>query len=211
MLPLLRNKLAIHLNQPVIVAGSTHDGEEAILLKGMRQLKKHWPSVMMILAPRDPKRAASVSRLAESMNLDTRTTPSIKKIPPGPPLDVIVVDEMGVLRNLYALADIAFVGGSLAPCSGHNPLEPAACGKPILFGPDMRDFLTISRALETAGGAIRIRDAETFCRTTNRLLSDPGSRKVMGQNALKVFQANSGAVEKTLSVAAAALKHNILT
>jgi 3-deoxy-D-manno-octulosonic-acid transferase len=202
MLPMLKSNLAIYPNQPVIVAGSTHEGEEDILIRGMTQLKKRWPSLMMILAPRDPKRALSVSRLAESAGLRAITTTSIKKPSPDQPIDVIVVDVMGVLRDLYAIADITFVGGSLEPCSGHNPLEPAACGKPILFGPDMRDFLTISRSLEAAGGAITIRDADTFCRATNGLLSDPDKSREMGQNALRVFQSSGGAVEKTLFVAA---------
>lgn len=202
MLSMLRKKLAIFPNQPVIIAGSTHDGEEEILLRGVCQLKKQWPSLLMILVPRDPKRAIPVSRLAESLGLGSITLTSIKKSRPEIPLDVVVVDEMGMLRDLYAIADIAYVGGSLVPCSGHNPLEPAACGKPILFGPDMRDFSSISRSLETAGGAIRIQDADSFCRTTDHLLSNSQALTTMGQNALHLFQACGGAVEKTLTVAA---------
>jgi 3-deoxy-D-manno-octulosonic-acid transferase len=202
MLPILKKDLAISPNQPVIVAGSTHDGEENILLTGMIELKKRWPALVMILAPRDPKRAISVSRMAEAKGLSAITTTSLNKNRTDGPFDVVVVDVMGMLRNLYALAEITFVGGSLVPCSGHNPLEPAACGKPVLFGPDMRDFLTISNSLESAGGAIRILDADSFCRAANWLLSDPDMAKVMGQNALCVFQANGGAVEKTLSVVA---------
>lgn len=198
MLPFLRNRIL--RNQPVIVAGSTHEGEEIILLTAMRRLKKRWPSLTMILAPRDPKRAISVSLLAGSMLLSTTTTTSIKKKPSNTPMDVVVVDEMGILRDLYALADISFVGGSLVPCSGHNPLEPAACGKPILFGPDMRDFLTISRSLKTAGGAFRVRDADSFYQTVDRLLSAPETLREMGQSALSVFEASGGAVEKTLSM-----------
>lgn len=201
----LKNELGVTKNQQVIVAGSTHEGEEAILLKGICQLKKQWPALMILLVPRDPKRASLVSHLAESMDLSAATLTSIKNAPPSRPLDVVVVDVIGMLRDLYALSDIAFVGGSLAPFSGHNPLEPAACGKPILFGPDMRDFLTISHALEAANGAIRVQDAEAFSRAINQLLSDPGKLKEMGRNALTVFQANGGAVEKILSVAGAYL------
>jgi 3-deoxy-D-manno-octulosonic-acid transferase len=201
-LSMLRGKLAIYPNQPVIVAGSTHEGEEKILLKGVCRLKKQWPSLLIILAPRDPKRAMPVSRLAKSLGLENVTLSSIKKSQPPPPMDVIVVDEMGMLRDLYAIADIAFVGGSLVPCSGHNPLEPAAYGKPILFGPDMRDFSSISRSLEMAGGAIRIQNAGSFCQTTNQLLSSAQELKTMGENALNLFQANGGAVEKTLAAAA---------
>jgi 3-deoxy-D-manno-octulosonic-acid transferase len=140
--------------------------------------------------------------LAESLGLGSITLTSINKSRPKIPLDVVVVDEMGMLRDLYAIADIAYVGGSLVPCSGHNPLEPAACGKPVLFGPDMRDFSSISRSLETAGGAIRIQDAGSFCRTTSQLLSNTQALTTMGQNALNLFQACGGAVEKTLTVAA---------
>lgn len=202
MLSALRNKLAIFPNQPVIVAGSTHDGEEEILLRGVCQLKKQWPSLLMILVPRDPKRATSVSRLAESLGLCSHPLAFIKKSQPKSPMDVVVVDEMGMLRDLYAIADIAYVGGSLVPCSGHNPLEPAACGKPILFGPDMRDFSGISRSLEAAGGAIRVQNAASFCRTTDQLLSNAQTLRTMGQNALSLYQASGGAVEKILTVAA---------
>lgn len=197
-----RQSLSIGPGQPVIVAGSTHDGEEKILLRGIRRLKRQWPTLTLVIAPRDPKRAASVSLMAESMNLRTTTMTARQKSSPGPPPDVVVVNILGILRDLYALADIAFVGGTLVPHSGHNPLEPAAWAKPILFGPDMRDFLTISHSLETAGGAMRIHDTDSFSRVTNRLLSDPRKSAAMGQNALAVFQANGGAVEKTLAVTA---------
>jgi 3-deoxy-D-manno-octulosonic-acid transferase len=113
---------------------------------------------------------------------------------------VIVVDVMGWLRHLYALADVAFVGGSLVRQGGHNPLEPAAWGKPVLFGPDMSDFLSISRELISTGGAVRVHDADTLHRAVDRLLGQKREAKTMGRQALAAFRANGGAVEKILDL-----------
>jgi 3-deoxy-D-manno-octulosonic-acid transferase len=112
-------------------------------------------------------------------------------------VDIIVVDVIGLLRGLYALADIAFVGGSLVNAGGHNPLEPAAFRKPVLFGPDMSDFRQISEMLIKSGGGICIHDADGFYRAVIAFLKDEGKALKTGTKAHALLTANRGAVNKT--------------
>jgi len=119
-------------------------------------------------------------------------------VPRGKRMDVIVIDAIGLLSQLYALADVAFVGGSLIPFGGHNPLEPAVFSKPILFGPGMTNFTQIANMLLNAGGAIQVADAENFSKAATTLIEDREASRKMGRHALDVFNANRGALEKTL-------------
>ncbi len=114
--------------------------------------------------------------------------------------DVIIVDVIGILRKLYAIADIAFVGGSLVPCGGHNPLEPAAYSKPILFGYDMSDFKQIAEMLLESGGAVQVKDADDIYHIISELLEDKDYAEKIGKQAFEVFSANKGAVERTVKL-----------
>ena len=114
--------------------------------------------------------------------------------------DITVIDVIGLLGHLYALADIAFIGGSLIPFGGHNPLEPAAFSKPIFFGPFMGDFPEISDMLLSNGGAIRVNNADEIFENARRLLKNRQQSEKMGAHAYSVFQSNQGAVEKVLKV-----------
>ena len=107
---------------------------------------------------------------------------------------------MGLLNKLYAIADIAFVGGSLVNSGGHNPLEPAAFSKPIIFGHDMSDFADISRMLLDAGGAVRVKDAKDLYNVLVLLMENDKRALEMGKSAFRVLNANKGAVEKTINV-----------
>jgi 3-deoxy-D-manno-octulosonic-acid transferase len=107
---------------------------------------------------------------------------------------------MGILRQLYALSDISFVGGSLVKEGGHNPLEPAAFAKPIIFGPDMTDFPWIAQMLTDSGGAVQVKGSEEFIEAATALLTDDGQARLMGEKAFSVFQNNKGAVDRTLQV-----------
>jgi 3-deoxy-D-manno-octulosonic-acid transferase len=127
----------------------------------------------------------------------------LEEIPPPtsvPPDSVVVLGKMGLLGFLYTLADFAFVGGSLVPGGGHNPLEPAALGKPILFGRDMSDFRAIAATLETAGGGTRLENGDALFTVLDDLLNNPQKAMKMGSRALETFVKNGGAVEKTLAV-----------
>jgi len=137
--------------------------------------------------------------------LSTVLMNKLASMDPREKVNVIVVDTIGILKSLYALADIAFVGGSLVNCGGHNPLEPAAFSKPILFGPDMSDFGEISHLLVESGGAIRVQDTASLYEAAAMLIKDNKKAKKMGKYALDVFSTNKGAVGKTLDVIAKSL------
>ena len=182
------------------MAGSTHKGEETILLDAFSQIKKESSDLILIVAPRDPERAGAVGRIFESAGLSAVLMNELGNMDPKEKADVIVVDTIGILKSLYALVDIAFVGGSLVKCGGHNPLEPAAFSKPILFGPDMSDFAEISYMLVEAGGAVRVQDASSLYEAAAMLIKDNKEAEKMGKCAFGVFSANRGAVGKTLDV-----------
>jgi 3-deoxy-D-manno-octulosonic-acid transferase len=112
--------------------------------------------------------------------------------------DLIVVDEMGLLAMAYAVCDIAFIGGSLLPFGGHNPLEPAMFGKPILLGPHMTDFLEITDLLVAEQGACKVETASQIRAQLQEILQDPGRSKQMGDACYRVFSGNIGAVDKIL-------------
>lgn len=194
----LRKVLHIGADRRILVAGSTHRGEEGIVLETFVALRRKFPALMLILAPRDPERAEAVERLCNGHGLSSVYMSRVD-LKSSVSLDVMIVDQIGALSRLYSLADIAFVGGSLAPLGGHNPLEPAAFSKPVLFGPDMSDFATIATALIESGGAVQVQDAESFQRIAESLLSDSAQARNMGERALSVFADNQGAVESIVA------------
>ncbi|MBW1841900.1 MAG: 3-deoxy-D-manno-octulosonic acid transferase [Deltaproteobacteria bacterium] len=196
----LRRSMRLDPFQKVFLAGSTHDGEEEILCDAFSRLKKECQDMLLVLAPRDPERAGSISRMFRTAGFSSVLMKEIEKANVEQRFDVIVVDTIGVLKRLYALADVAFVGGSLVKCGGHNPLEPAAYARPILFGPDMSDFAEISEMLLASEGAIRVEDTGSLCRAVIKIAGDTHVADRMGNNAFNVFSDNSGAVEKTLKV-----------
>jgi 3-deoxy-D-manno-octulosonic-acid transferase len=190
--------LRLPANKPVWVAGSTHPKEEEILGKAFQRLCSAGCDPKLIVAPRDPGRAATVCEIFNSLGIHAVTMTQLEK--QGRSSAVVVVDRIGILRKLYAMADITFVGGSLVKAGGHNPLEPASVGKPILFGPYTDDFDWISRTLEIAGGAIRISNAMQLDAVIRELLMDEAKRIQIGNIAFSVFKRHQGAVERTLTV-----------
>jgi 3-deoxy-D-manno-octulosonic-acid transferase len=196
----MRLSLNIPPGQRVIVAGSTHKGEEEILLDAFLRTNQMIRRLLLIIVPRDPARAESVCRIFQSAGLAADRMGRLKRVDRGPLLDVIVVDRIGLLGRLYALADVAFVGGSLVRRGGQNPLEPALFSKPVLFGPDMSDFEEIAQDLLKAGGALRVDNAVGLSETVIAMLRDHRKARLMGKRAYGVYSANRGAVERTLDV-----------
>lgn len=195
-----KRKLSIPSGMRVLVAGSTHAGEEALLLEVQRSLARHGTAPVLILAPRDPMRSVEIVASCGAYGLEAglmtdvlNRTPEVHPCP-----QVVVVDTIGVLKMLYCLADVAFVGGSLVPCGGHNPLEPAIWGKPVLFGPDMRDFSLISRLLLEARAAQRVMNGDELLQAVKKLLADPLLAAGMGSRGVEVVAAHKGAVDKAL-------------
>lgn len=194
----LSERLSLSAGSPIWVAGSTHEGEEAVLSDAYRTLSSSGIDPVLIVAPRDPGRATAVCKIFNRSGVDARTMAQIER-QPGPSA-VVVVDRIGILRNLYALADVTFVGGSLVDAGGHNPLEPASVAKPICFGPHTDDFRWICQALEDAGGAFRVNDASQLALGTSHLIVNHEANRRVGRRASEVFFKNRGAVERTLAV-----------
>jgi 3-deoxy-D-manno-octulosonic-acid transferase len=188
----LRQELNIPSDSPILIAGSTHPGEEDIIRACFLKLRNDFPALRLILVPRRPERGAEVLNLFRHDGIDaTLLSHPNRSIPV-----VIVVDRMGYLSRLYALADIAVIGGSFVPKGGQNPIEPAACGKPVLFGPDMHDFPDVARWLLDARGAVQARNEEDLHATCHRLLTDPQEARMMGDRARRVVTDTQGATVK---------------
>lgn len=187
-------------HQQCLVAGSTHPGEEAILLEACFRLKAEIPALFLILAPRDVDRANAICNLAGSYGFSAALLTQLAESPSPIPPDVVVVNIMGHLKALYALCDAAFVGGSLINFGGHNPLEPAAFAKPVLLGPHTGDVAESCNRLLAAGGAQIVHDSAELFEAALILLKDPERACAMGKKAFKVLQKNQGALEKTLNV-----------
>jgi len=197
----LKQRLNIEPGRPVLLAGSTHEGEEGMLQNAFLRLKEDFADLFLIIVPRNPDRAASICQTFRFAGWGADIMDAIiDRMPHESRRDVIVVDRIGVLKDMYALADIAFVGGSLVNAGGHNPLEPAAYSKPILFGPDMSDFKEIAQMLTLQDAAIRIHNSDTFFDAVHTLLSDRSKADGMGARAYSIFCANSGATDKTVAV-----------
>jgi len=173
-----RNALGIGPEQLLWVAGSTHAGEEEIILRAWQRLRPEFPALFLVLAPRRVERSAAVLALAAKENcragLRSRGETGI---------DLLILDSYGELAALYPLCDLAFIGGSLVPAGGHNPLEAAAYHKPVLFGPHMEDFAEISEDLMAAGGACRVHNEDELVRGLRRWLADPAARSECGRQA----------------------------
>ena len=186
--------VAIAPGRKVITAGSTHRGEEAILLEIYSRLRKTHHDLVLIIAPRHPERFDEVCGLITSAGYVCQRRTRIK----GPVRDVVLLDTIGELRAFYSLCNIAFVGGSLVKVGGHNLLEPAAMKKPVIFSSYMFNFKEISEALIHAGGGIMVKDKEELYGKLDNLLSDNELARSIGEKAFKVIAANSGATARTI-------------
>jgi 3-deoxy-D-manno-octulosonic-acid transferase len=174
-----------------LIAGSTHRGEEEIVRSCFLRLRSRFPTLRLIIVPRRPDRGMEVLQLFQQDGTEAALASRLSRSTP-----VVVVDRMGYLSRLYALADVAVVGGSFVPQGGQNPIEPAACGKPVLFGPDMHDFPDVAAWLLEAGGAIQAANEGDLFAACDRLLSDPEQAKVMGERARGVVTEHQGATER---------------
>ena len=182
--------------RPVWIAASTHVGEDEVVLSAHRELLTKHPDALLILVPRHPERFDSVFELSRQQGFN-----SVRRSKAEPVVSdtcVLVGDTMGELLFLYALADIAFVGGSLVPNGGHNLLEPAALDKPVLSGPHLFNFLEIAAMLRNAGALEEVSDAAGLAATVQRLIEQPEQAKTMADAGLAVMKANQGALQKLL-------------
>ena len=182
--------------RPVWIAASTHEGEDDIVLAAHRQLLASYPNALLILVPRHPERFNSVFDLCQREGFATVRRSQGEAV--SAQTQVLLGDTMGELLFLYALADSAFVGGSLVPNGGHNLLEPAALAKPVLSGPHLFNFLEIAALLREAGALEEVDDAQGLAVAVQRLFELPQDAQHMAQAGLKVMRANQGALQRLL-------------
>jgi 3-deoxy-D-manno-octulosonic-acid transferase len=178
----------------LIIAGSTHPGEEEILLKSYLDLKIEFPDSYLIIAPRNIDSAAHIHALAQSLNLSANRRSQIN----ARAKDLFILDTIGELNKVYSHADIAFVGGSLVAKGGHNPIEPAIFSVPVLFGHHMEDFSEISRELIQAGGGIMVQNQTELTAKITELLQDPDRLHESGRSAKICITAKQGVIDRHL-------------
>lgn len=178
----------------VWIIASTHKPEEDLFLGLYQQLKPDYPELLMVLVPRHPERFSEVQKLIELRDLKcvTRTSGSVCTSV----TDVYLVDRMGELKQFYAASDLAFVGGSMAPVGGHNILEPAALGVPVMFGPFMANFKEIEQKVLEAGAAIQCQDAQAIVDNFIKLKNDESLRHQLIDEGLSFIGRNQGALDK---------------
>jgi len=198
----LLTQLGVPADALLLVAGSTHAGEEAILAEQFLRLRTRFPKLFLILVPRHFERASDVGgELAKrgikhayrsEITADTRCAAGS--------VECLLVDTTGELMNFYQHATVAFVGKSLTAKGGQNPIEPAALGRPVVFGPDMQNFADVVRIFLAQDGAVQVRNAAELEKTLGELLANPARRAELGRNAQKIVRENQGAVGRTVDL-----------
>ncbi len=190
-------------NLRFVVAGSTLEGEEAALVEAWPHLLAADPQLVLVLAPRHPERFGAVATLLDRTGLPwSPRSAGITTLAPG---HIVLLDTIGELASVYSLAAVAFVGGSIVPAGGHNPLEPAQFAVPIVMGPHTANFRAITDDL-LAHDAVRIATREELADALLTLLGDTPTATAMGQRARHVFEAQAGATARTLHAIAAVLR-----
>jgi 3-deoxy-D-manno-octulosonic-acid transferase len=185
--------------RPVWVAGSTMKGEEAMVLRVFRRLKATQPTAVLLLAPRHPERFDDVVAMAQQEGFRTVRRSELP-IDAEPRADVIVLDSIGELAALYQVGTLVFVGGSLVPTGGHNILEPAVFGRPVVFGAHMQNFAEIAASFVAAGAGVQVTSEGAFEDEVLALMADPVRRARIGAAARALVEANRGARTATLEV-----------
>jgi 3-deoxy-D-manno-octulosonic-acid transferase len=185
--------------RPVIIAASTLRGEEEPVLDAFQRIRATWGNALLIIAPRKPERFVEAERLAQHRGWRVARRKELP-VDTEPRVDVVILDTIGELAQLYQIATLVFVGGSLADAGGHNILEPAVFGKPIVFGPHMHNFAEISRTFLENRGAVQVHSATELETVLVDLLSDPVRRASLGAAARALVEANRGARQRSLAV-----------
>jgi len=200
--PAVRQMLGLPSSRPVLVAGSTHRGEEGLIADAFKAVRRSVPDLTLILVPRHPERLGEVEALLEREGL-----PWVRRsrVPTQGGAAVILVDTMGELGRLYAAGTVVFVGGSLVPIGGHNILEPAIHARPVLFGPHMGNFAEMARLFLEQRAGVEVRDAGALAEETLRLLREPGVAERMGETGRRIVEAHRGAGRRTMDLLEAVL------
>jgi 3-deoxy-D-manno-octulosonic-acid transferase len=185
--------------RPVLLAASTRDGEEALVLEAVRDAP---PALLTVIVPRHPQRFDDVARMLERLGLPYQRRSA--GLPVKPQTQVLLGDSMGEMYAYYAACDVAFIGGSLLPLGGQNLLEACAVGRPVLIGPHTFNFAEATEAAIAAGAAVRVADAAALSQALRTLLDDPARRERMGQAGRDFMRQHQGATRRTLELLARA-------
>jgi len=183
----------------ILLGGSTHLGEEEILISIYQELLKEFPKLHLVIAPRHPERALQVSKLLEKTGLSYQLK---TKLNSEKSHRVLILDTVGELERMYSIGDVVFIGKSLSRKGGQNFLEPARFGKPVVFGPHMENFEDVARTFVEEGGAIQVKDADALEEVLKRLLRSQNEREMLGLKAKEILSSNQGSTERTLSLLA---------
>ncbi|MGB5354983.1 MAG: lipid IV(A) 3-deoxy-D-manno-octulosonic acid transferase [Woeseia sp.] len=182
--------------RPVWIAASTHDGEEAQVLSAHERIRAQFPDALLVLVPRHPPRFSAVAALLERRGLEYVTRTSREK--PAAATSVFLVDTMGELPLFYAASDVAFVGGTLAPIGGHNLLEPAGLGIPVVTGPHLFNTQQIAEMFAEAGASLLVQNADELATAVIDLLGNPGKARTHGEMGRAIVARNRGALQRLL-------------
>ena len=200
--PAMLNQLGVAPSASLLVGGSTHAGEEAILAECFLRLRARFPALFLVLVPRHFERSKEVGRELAALGLKFAYRSEITsdtQFRPGE-IDCLVVNTTGELKYFYECGTVIFIGKSLSTEGGQNPIEPGALGKPIIFGPHMQNFAEIVRNFLAEDAAVQVRDAEELEKALAELLADEARREQLGRNALKVVRQNLGAIDRTVEM-----------
>lgn len=189
-------------NRPILIAGSTMPGEEAIVLDAFERLERE---ALLVLAPRHPERFDEAWREVEERSLSairrSRMDAAGGTAPrPASPPGIVLLDSLGELASIYRLASAAFIGGTLVPTGGHNPIEAARFGVPVIVGPSMENFRRIARDFEAAGALAVVRDGQALTRAWRQVLDRPDDAAERGARGLALVDRNRGAVERSVEL-----------
>jgi 3-deoxy-D-manno-octulosonic-acid transferase len=184
--------------RPTWIAASTHEGEEQAVIEAHSRLMRRFPDALMLVAPRHPERFKLMAQLCRSYGFVTATRSEDQLA--AHDTQCFVVDTLGELVSFLAAADAAFVAGSLDPIGGHNVLEPAALGVPVIVGPNTFNFAEVTDLLLERGAALRINDADGLAAALQKLLGDSELRRTMGEAAMRTVEEERGALARTLAI-----------
>ena len=193
-----KSGLGLADQERLLVCGSTHPGEEEIILAAYRHLLSEFPNLRLFIAPRHPERTTEVEKLILRFNFaPLRVSQSSLKAKAGESKPVFILDTIGELLDYYCLADIVFVGGSMVKKGGHNILEPASLSKPVIFGPHMFNFRDIAGLFLEHQAAVEVRNPQELQKKIKFFLSQPGEAQALGKKAKELVLRNRGATLKT--------------
>jgi 3-deoxy-D-manno-octulosonic-acid transferase len=197
----LRAKYRIPVGVPVVTFGSTHQGEEEAVLAVCLTLSGEGREFFLVLAPRHPERAGEVEELLQRCGLSfsrrSTLTERSRMFNSG---ESLLVDTVGELMDLYSISDLVFVGGSLVPVGGHNVLEPASLGVPVLFGPHMNNFREIASRVLGCGGGVLVEDSSMLATVIRDLLDSPAARQEMGEKGARLLREHSGSTGRHMAI-----------